>query len=199
MHEIKKYVRARISDDRWQHTLGVMETADALSAYLMPDRREELVLAALLHDVAKELSLDEMFNLITSEDIPLSSDDLATPAALHSFAGAALVRRDFPDLAERELISAISNHTLGAPDMSLFDKIIYISDYIEPGREAEGCRRVRDFLLSHLTVGESAANVRVLNRSIVMAIDNTYGYLLSRGLDVNNKMLLTKKSLLPYI
>lgn len=199
MYEIKKYVEARISHSRWQHTLGVMETADILGTYLMPNRREELVLAALLHDVAKELTLDEMFCLIAEQEIPVTADDLSTPAALHSFAGAAMVKRDFPDLAERDVISAIANHTLGAPNMSLFDKIIYISDYIEPGRSADSCQRVRKFLLSNIKEGARESNVRALNRSIVMAIDNTYGYLVSRGLAVNGKMLDTKKALLPFI
>lgn len=199
MYEIKKYVKARVSHNRWQHTLGVMETADKLAEYLMPDRREELVLAALLHDVAKELTLDEMFGLIAEQEIPVTADDLSTPAAMHSLAGAAMVKRDFPELSERDLISAIANHTLGAPDMSLFDKIIYISDYIEPGRSADSCQSVRKFLLSHLKNGDRDGNIRALNRSIVMAIDNTYGYLVSRNLTVNRKMLDTKKALLPFI
>ena len=199
MYEIKKYVQARMSEDRWIHTLGVMKTADDLATHFMPNRRSEIALAALFHDVAKELSFDDMLRLIEEQKIPVTADDLSTPPALHSFASAAMVKRDFPELAKGDLMSSILNHTLGAPDMSLFDKIIYISDYIEPGRTAVSCKLVREFLLSALIPGNTVFNLRALNRSIVMAIDNTYGYLISRNLKIHPKTLETKKALLPYI
>ena len=38
-------------------------------------------------------------------------------------------------IQDRDIINAILNHTTGRPDMSELEKIIYIADYIEPGRK----------------------------------------------------------------
>ena len=36
---------------------------------------------------------------------------------------------------DTEVLGAIAWHTTGKPDMSVLEKIIYIADYIEPGRD----------------------------------------------------------------
>ena len=36
---------------------------------------------------------------------------------------------------DADIINAILNHTTGRPGMSLLEKIIFIADYIEPGRK----------------------------------------------------------------
>lgn len=35
---------------------------------------------------------------------------------------------------DEEIICAIESHTTGRPGMSMLEKIVYIADYIEPGR-----------------------------------------------------------------
>ena len=43
-----------------------------------------------------------------------------------------------------EILDAVSCHTTGRPHMTLLDKIIYIADYIEPGRcEAPDLQEIR--------------------------------------------------------
>ena len=34
----------------------------------------------------------------------------------------------------QEILSAITYHTTGKPDMTMLEKIVYIADYIEPAR-----------------------------------------------------------------
>lgn len=38
-------------------------------------------------------------------------------------------------IENEEILRSIESHTTGRPNMSLLDKIIYIADYIEPGRD----------------------------------------------------------------
>ena len=61
---------------------------------------------------------------------------------LHSFTGAAAVRREFPELDDG-IISAIHNHTLGSLDMSDLDIIIFVADMIEPLRKSKGRPEVK--------------------------------------------------------
>ncbi len=39
------------------------------------------------------------------------------------------------DIKDEEILTAITYHTTGRPGMSLLEKIVYISDYIEPMRD----------------------------------------------------------------
>jgi ribosome-associated protein len=66
------------------------------------------------------------------------------PQLWHSFTGGAVVKDEFPDYANDNVLSAIVNHTVGSPDMSVFDEIILLSDYIEEGRTYKNCIEVRE-------------------------------------------------------
>ena len=52
---------------------------------------------------------------------------------LHSKAGACLAYEKY-GIKDKEILDAIKYHTTGKPDMSLIEKIIFVSDFIEPGR-----------------------------------------------------------------
>ena len=38
------------------------------------------------------------------------------------------------NVTDKEILSAITYHTTGKPDMTMLEKIVYIADYIEPAR-----------------------------------------------------------------
>ena len=44
----------------------------------------------------------------------------------------------------QEVLDAIRYHTSGRPGMTLLEKIIYLADYIEPGRHFPGVEEVRE-------------------------------------------------------
>ena len=52
---------------------------------------------------------------------------------LHAKLGAYLAKKKF-DIRDPEVLSAITWHTTGKAAMTVPEKIIYIADYIEPGR-----------------------------------------------------------------
>lgn len=195
--KLREMLKSRMSEKRYTHTLGVESMAVKLGNIFLPGRVGELRVAALLHDVAKELSKEEQVLLIKEYGVKASDEDLMTVPALHSFAAVAVIQRDFADYAAHDVLSAVENHTLGDPGMSLFDKVIYISDYIEEGRTHESCAKVREQLMSELQVAESDfGRVRALNRAIIASIDFTIQNLLSRGCNVNSRTLITKNALL---
>ena len=136
-----------------------------------------------------------MMKLINSEYPDLDKEDLETVPALHSFAGAALAKRDFPDVINDDILSAIYNHTLGRVGMSLFDKIIFISDYIEEGRTATPCIEVREKLKGEITA-DHCLNLRALDDAIIMSIEHTERFVRLSGGKMNSKSLAFKKSLI---
>lgn len=122
-----------ISEERYNHTLSTEKTAIEL-AKLHGANVEKASLAALLHDSAKRISKDPQGfckkhnlekHLHDYDDLPL--------CVLHAPMGAHLAKEKF-GVDDPEILSAITWHTSGRPNMSLMDKIIYLADYTEPTR-----------------------------------------------------------------
>lgn len=132
MLEIRKKVKKSLDKARYEHTKGVMYTAAAL-AMANGYPIEKALLAGLLHDCAKCLPTEEKLALCNRHDILVTEVERKNPALLHAKAGMALAEEKY-GVHDPEILHAIKVHTTGEPDMSTLDKIIYIADYIEPGR-----------------------------------------------------------------
>lgn len=132
LHEIRKKVKKSLDKARYEHTKGVMYTAAAL-AMANGYPIEKALLAGLLHDCAKCIPTEEKLELCKRHDIMVSEVERKNPALLHAKAGMALAEEKY-GIEDPEILHAIKVHTTGEPNMSTLDKIIYIADYIEPGR-----------------------------------------------------------------
>jgi predicted HD superfamily hydrolase involved in NAD metabolism len=171
-----------------------MDTARKLSEYFMPDRAAELSAAALLHDIAKELSHDEIAELIAFSPC-ITDEDIAIPEALHSLLGPIVIRRDFPEFANDSILLAVYNHTLGAPQMDTFSEIIFIADFVEDGRVYPSCIQAREYLFSNLKKSNSyEENKRVLRRAVYMELEFTVEYLQRNGKNVHSRSLMAKNA-----
>lgn len=133
-------VKSQLSEQRFKHTLRVAKEAVRLAKlhHIDPQKVE---LAAIFHDYAKFKPLDEMKRWIYES--PLPKDLLKYHHELwHGPVGALLVEREH-NISDPEIISAIRYHTTGKAHMSLFELIIFVADYIEPGRNFPGIEEVR--------------------------------------------------------
>lgn len=197
---LRDNVKNYMSVDRYIHTLGVERAAERIGRILINDSVYELRAAALLHDIAKDIPKDRLAILAKDYLDNISDEDLNTPSALHSFAAPSVILREFPNFATDNILKSVSSHTLGDPNMSIFDKIIYIADYVEDGRKFKSCEVVRSFLFDSLSEENNMdENYRVLNRAIVMSIDNIVLALNSRGEKINSRSINTRKALLDNI
>lgn len=123
-------LRQALSPHRFSHTLGVAGTAQKLAEHYRDDPAAARV-AGLLHDVAKPLSLAEM--LLLAKDGDADAEEKKSAALMHALAGAVIARRDY-GVEDPEILHAIRMHTLGAPEMTTLEKILYVADFIEPNR-----------------------------------------------------------------
>ncbi len=119
-------VKNQMKEKRFIHTLNVVDTALALARTHQVDRHKTY-LAALFHDIAKEMPKSEMVKYLTLEE-KLTDEEI-----WHQFVGARLVR-DYYQINDEEIYQAIASHTTGDCDSKLA-KIIYCADKIEPGRK----------------------------------------------------------------
>ncbi len=133
LHDIKKRVKKALDKDRWEHTKGVAYTACCLAMAHGADS-EQAMLAGYLHDCAKCVPNEEKLTLCKKYKIDLTDVEKRNPYLIHAKLGAYLAKKEY-GVADPEICHAIRVHTTGTPDMSLLDKIVFIADYIEPGRD----------------------------------------------------------------
>lgn len=131
--EIRKKLKKALDKDRYEHTKGVTYTAGCLAMAHDGDIRRAM-LAGLLHDCAKCIPNEEKIRVCERNDILLTGVELANPSLIHAKLGAYLAKSEY-GVTDTDILHAIRVHTTGAPDMNLLDKIIYVADYIEPGRD----------------------------------------------------------------
>src|SRR5690625_3236167 len=139
--ELMEKVRETMSEKRFKHVLGVEETAVQLAHEYGADI-EKASVAALLHDVAKEQSEEEMRDIVISENLNLDLLQFGS-SIWHAPVGAVLARREY-GVNDKEILEAIEYHTTAAPEMSLITQIIFVADYIEPGRSHDGVEEARE-------------------------------------------------------
>lgn len=133
LEKIQKKLEKKLDKDRYQHTLGVMYTAASL-AMRYDENIEEAMLAGLLHDCGKFCSSKEQIKLCDKYGLTLTDAELEVPALIHSKLGAYLAEKEYK-IDNPRILNAILYHTTGRAGMDLLEKIIYLADYIEPGRK----------------------------------------------------------------
>ena len=131
--KIKKKLSKYLDEARFEHTMGVMYTCAALAMVYDYDL-EDAQAAGLLHDSAKCIPNKKKLKLCSQHDIPVSDFEKDHPFLLHAKLGAYVASCKY-DIKDEEILTAITYHTTGRPGMSLLEKIVYISDYIEPMRD----------------------------------------------------------------
>ena len=125
-------LKAELKPARWEHTRGVLRTAERLAeAHRVDPRRARL--AALLHDCGKALEKDALKKLL--REAGADPQERALPALWHAPVGAWRARHVY-GCRDAEILAAVRFHSTGAPGQSPLQKLLFVADYIEPGRPA---------------------------------------------------------------
>ena len=198
---LKDEISRRIGDSyRIEHTLSVAGECLALADIfaLGEDEKKQIVIASLLHDIAKGLSTYEFKALDEKYSVRFTGDDFASPAVLHAKAGAKIAELEFASYSDKEICAAIETHTTGGENMSLMAKLLFIADYIEPTRKWEICRETRESFYHALTkVG--ADTCKVLDEAMIKILDQTARHLEESGRAVHPDSVKCKDFLLKTI
>lgn len=133
MRKLRKKIEKVQDAKRFEHTLGVEYTAAAL-AMCHGASVEDARLAGLLHDCAKCFSDEKRLSVCEKKNIPITEIEGRNPFLLHAKVGAFLAKEKY-GVENRDVLNAILYHTTGREGMSLLEKIIFVADYIEPGRK----------------------------------------------------------------
>ena len=171
--DIRSEVKKILSKYRYDHTLGVERAIIKLGEYYMPCRIGELRVAAILHDITKEMPTDEQISLIETSGIILSHDDRISFKTLHQTSGAVLAEKKFKKYVNPDIINAISKHSTGNEDMSIFDYLLYLADYIDDTRNYKFCIELRNKFYDGINKLSASEYNRFLYEIVLFSLDFT--------------------------
>lgn len=139
---------------RYYHSLEVANIALKLNEHLNLKLDETIVyLASILHDCAKLYSKDKLWDILVEFKDILNLESIKNyPSIWHSFAGKK-VAKDFYNINDENILSAIFYHTTGKPNMTTLEKLIFVSDYIEESRTGDYVLVARKACFKNLNYG----------------------------------------------
>ncbi|MFA6308671.1 MAG: bis(5'-nucleosyl)-tetraphosphatase (symmetrical) YqeK [Clostridia bacterium] len=167
--EMNDLLKKEIKQSRFEHSINVMSTAVALAKIWGCDVQKAAV-AGLLHDCAREVKGTEAIEMCNAFDIKMDDIEREQTVLLHGPIGARFACNKYK-IEDKEITDAIACHTTGRAQMSMLDKIIFLSDFIEPKRNFRGVEKARK--LSKTNINEAV--LYCLNNSIMHLISNNSG------------------------
>lgn len=139
--QIIEYLKEKLKKNRYEHSLGVRDTAIKLAEIYNADVKKARA-AGLVHDCAKYMSDEEILSIAEQNDIYIDEVSRVNPQLLHGSI-AAVIAKNIMGIYDEEILNAVKYHTTGKKNMSSLEKIVYISDYIEPLRDFPGVEDLR--------------------------------------------------------
>ncbi len=170
---LESELKGSLSEKRYRHCLAVAETCLALNErYSLHLDQRELYCAALMHDMVREYSREQLIDYALDHALTLFSEEREFPALLHApVAASMLAGRGF----SQQVCKAVRYHTLGSIHMGMMGLLVYVSDYLEPNRMHLQAGD-RQHLLSCTTVEQLCLAVLERERS----------YLVSKGKQISS-------------
>lgn len=168
LKKIRKEMEKMLDPKRYEHTLGVEYTAAALAMRYGADIKNAQ-LAGLLHDCAKCMSDEKRLKICEKHNISVNEVERRNPYLLHAKVGSFLAMDEY-GVRDADVINSILNHTTGRPGMSMLEKIIFVADYIEPGRKhAPNLTEIRKLAFTDL------------DKALLKVLEDTLSYLQEGG------------------
>ncbi|MBC8590809.1 bis(5'-nucleosyl)-tetraphosphatase (symmetrical) YqeK [Wansuia hejianensis] len=164
MGNVEELLLRDIGQKRLDHSLRVADIAKELGS-IYGANLEKINIAALLHDCGKYLDKYNLLKIANEFGIILDEIMMKNLELIHAPLGSKIAKTKY-GVTDVDVLNAIKYHTTGRENMSLLEKIIFISDYIEPGRSFPGVEEVRK--LAYIDI----------NKSVLTAMDNTLKFLI---------------------
>lgn len=149
---LKQQVQAKLSPYRFEHCVRTSQRSVELAQLNHSDVTKAKV-AGLVHDYAKERSTEEFIQVIKQENF---DPDLLNygNAIWHGVVGAYFIQKEL-GIYDEEILNAVRNHTTAAVKMTTLDKIVFMADYTEAGRDFPGVEEARQITDQNLDAGVS--------------------------------------------
>lgn len=161
--KIKKDLKDNLSEYRYNHSLNVALVCVELANIYGVDS-DKAYLAGLVHDIAKEFSEEEFNYYIKKYNLPLLDNEFNK--LKHSYVGAVFLKEKYN--MDDDICRAVKLHTIASSDMKLLDKILFVADKIEPGKDYPGIEEEREVAKKDI------------DRALLLCLENNYKKLVSK-------------------
>lgn len=180
MDSINNYIDKNLSEKRRAHVYGVVETAKKLAEKYGCDINKAET-AALFHDMFRSTPVGVLNMYIRQLELDDSYLDNANLA--HGPIAAVIMKRDY-GIDDQDLFNAVKYHTTGRAGMSTLEKVIYLADAIEPGRDYPDVDKVRK--LAEIS----------LEKACLFSMEHSINYIRERGLFLHEDTIKARDYLL---
>jgi len=165
--EMDTLLKKSLKPNRYIHSVNTMKVAISMAEYY-GENKDVAAVAGLIHDCAKNLNDDETKKYCAANGIELNEIEKKQIFLMHGAVGAIIAKEKY-GIKDKIILNAIKYHTTGCSKMNMMDKIIFLSDYIEPGR-------------SHCEVDEARSLAYVdFDKALVCAFDNVIKYVIQQN------------------
>lgn len=166
--QIYNYLSLHLKIERYNHVLSVNDLAIKLAKNYKLDVFK-VSISALLHDCAKNMTLDENIKYIKKNKLKIKNIEFIIkylPQVLHSYIGADIAKKQF-HIKDKEILNSIKNHTVGRIKMSNYEKIIFIADALSLDRKYK-----KNFVSKKILFGD-------LDKTFKLVLQNKIKYVVS--------------------
>ena len=166
LEQAKQMAKRTLSKKRYEHTINVKKMAVKLAKHYGEDEKKA-AMAALLHDMAKELPKDRMLQILQENAIMADNAHHRPAPVWHGVCAAILARTEW-GVEDEEILAAVACHTTGRPHMTRLDKILFLADMTSAERsypEVELLRRLELEDLDRAMVEALRMNIQWLEES----------------------------------
>jgi nicotinate-nucleotide adenylyltransferase len=137
----KKFLKERLSQKRYNHSLNVAEECRKLALKYGEDP-DRAYFAGLLHDICKELPAEEQLELVQQSGFSVCREEIETHSLHHAIAGAYFIKKNF-GIEDIDIINAVRFHTVGRAGMTRLEEIVYLGDLVSADRDYKDVEKMR--------------------------------------------------------
>lgn len=178
INEITEYLKKNLSEKRFNHTMGVAQTAKSLAEKWGEDSSRAF-LAGLVHDCAKEIPYDRTISLLEKSGYIPDETELAATGLLHAPLGAVFARDVF-GIEDEDVLDAVRYHTTGRVGMTLLEKIIYVADFAEPTRHYKEAEELRELA------------VQDIDKAVLKEADTVIKFTIDKGKTIHPRTIFAR-------
>ena len=167
--ELEDFVKARLPEKRFIHSLGVVEMSRSLAARFSLSVTDAASIG-IYHDAYRYDCDDSTAAYCRMHGIEVFPEEEKDPMLLHGALAAARFDEDtggVPGFWKR----AVRHHTLGHREMGPYGAVVYIADYTEKGRKHLGDKERNEIL-----------SCSSLEEMVMMIMDMQRPYFMSKGI-----------------